>query len=458
MENTEFLAPIYSLCAEYHMLPAGETVLCALSGGADSMALLHLLKDMSASLRFTLWAAHYNHKLRGAESQRDEDFVIDTCRALEIPLILGEGDVELAAKSQGLGIEETARNLRYAFLEDAARQAGAMRIATAHHADDNMETMLLHLIRGAGLRGLSGIQPVRGPIIRPLLYTSRQAIMDYVGAMGIPFVEDSSNGDTRFARNRLRHDVLPILRELNPQIAQAAAAASRSLREDLSYLEARGMELFRQANPAEDGMVIPNGAIAMSPRAVSKRALLRILEEIEAPAPGHVHLNGILAIAQGSDPSAALHLPGGVLVQRVYNDLLIAWDYQNEPLPPLEPAPLNLEGVTLVTGTNWESRCERAICPTVAEEGVFYLQAQGITGQILLRARQTGDQIALPGRSRKTIKKLMIEEKVPRRIRERIPVLADDLGVLALGGFGPHRDRLASPGQEALAIRLWEKP
>lgn len=450
--NTEFLAPIRALCVEYGMLQREKIVLLALSGGRDSMALLSALMQLRKIFGFSLCAAHFNHKLRGEESQRDAAFVKEYCENQHIPIYLGEGDVRAEALRTQRGIEETARNLRYAFLEDAASQCGAHQIATAHHADDNLETLLLHLVRGSGLRGLTGIPPVRGNIIRPLLTTPRSTIDLYIKENGIPFVEDSSNQDSSLARNRLRQSVIPVLQELNPNLSQLSATAIRTLRQDEAYLDAQAAALFRKAKRAEDGLVIEVSVLSNAPRALGSRVVRRMLEEIEAPMPSWVHLNGILAIASGSDPAAALHLPGGVLVQRVYGDLLIAWDFANEPLPPLEPVVVTLEGETLY-GT-WKLFCRSVIAPDeLLQDGMHaYLSLAKLGTQCFLRARQTGDELALSGRRKKSLKKLMIEEKIPRRLRERIPVLAHEHGLLAVAGLGADRSLLARPGEESIEI------
>ena len=198
---------------KYNMLPQGSTVLCALSGGADSMALLSVLEALAKPRSLTLHAAHFNHQLRGEESQRDEDFVVQWCQKRGIPLVVGRGDVAQEAQEQGKGVEETARAMRYGFLTATAQELGADKIATAHNADDNAETLLLHLARGTGLDGLTGIPPVRGILIRPLLATPRIDIAVYLAQEEIPHVEDSSNQDTVYARNRLRQEVMPVLRE-----------------------------------------------------------------------------------------------------------------------------------------------------------------------------------------------------------------------------------------------------
>ena len=180
---------------QYQMLPQGSTVLCAVSGGKDSMALLSVLQTLAPERNLMIHAAHFNHQLRGEESQRDEDFVSKWW----------------AAQEQGKGIEETARAMRYGFLTETAQEVGAEKIATAHNADDNAETVLLHLVRGSGLDGLTGIPPVRGILIRPLLGVPRIDIEVYLAQENIPHVEDSSNQDTKFARNRIRQAILPVM-------------------------------------------------------------------------------------------------------------------------------------------------------------------------------------------------------------------------------------------------------
>lgn len=458
MTNTDFFGSIRALCAEYNMLPKDGHILCALSGGADSMALLYVLMELRKEIGFTLSAAHYNHQLRGEESFRDAIFVQEQCKKAGIPLFLGEGQVRKEAKTLGRGIEETARNLRYAFLEDCVKKEKADRIATAHHADDTVETVLLHLLRGTGLRGLTGIPPVRKNIVRPLLTVSREDIESFLQREGIPFVEDSSNEDRSFARNRLRHDVIPILREMNPNLAHSVAGTVRALQADQAYIEARALELYREASPAEDGMVIPTQYLGRVPKALVVRVIQRMLEEIEAPQVSQVHFNRMIEIAQGENPSAALHLPGGVLVQRVYGDILIAWDFENTPLPAMKERLLCPDENTSVEGTGWVVSCRRMPCPseTVSTAFLFYIGQDKVSGDLRLRAREPGDVLALPGRRSKTLKKLMIEKKVPRRIREHFPVLADDLGVIAVAGLGPDRSRLGRAGEPSYEIK-WEK-
>lgn len=455
MTNIEMQGKVRAFAGEYGMLPAGSSILCALSGGADSMVLLHLLTQLGQQMGFSLCAAHYNHGLRGEESLRDARFVADFCEAHQIPFLLGEGDVAAAAKESGRGIEETAREKRYAFLEDAAVHFGADKIATAHNADDNAETLLLHLLRGTGLRGLTGIPPVRGNLIRPLLTVSRQDIEAYLVRNDLPHVEDSSNADPAYSRNKIRHQVMPLLRELNPSLTETMTASIDSLRQDQSYLTARALEISRQAKPAEDGRVIPTHLLANTPTAVAARVIQQLLEEIEAPMASAVHVRSILAVARGENTAAALHLPGGVFVYRVYGDVLFAWE--KDPLPPFQPVALGSEEETCLPGLAWTLIRQRETrCPAspLTQDGGFYFTPAAAAGPLLVRPRQPKDAIQLPGRPTKTLKKLFIEAKVPRQERERIPVLANQQGdILAVAGFGPQRSLLAQPGAPAVYFR-----
>ena len=209
--------------AAYDMLRSGEPVLVALSGGADSVALLHALR----ALGYPVQAFHLNHCLRGAESDRDEAFCRALCVRLGVELTVERVDVAAAAREQGNGVEETARRMRYARLQDAAQ---GMKIATAHTADDNLETVLFHLVRGTGPKGLAGIPPVRGRIIRPMLRVERMQIEEYLASIGQDYVTDSTNADDAYTRNRIRHTVVPALREIQPSAAQAAARLGDLLR------------------------------------------------------------------------------------------------------------------------------------------------------------------------------------------------------------------------------------
>ena len=180
------------------------------------MCLLDVLDALRTELGFALYACHYNHRLRGIESDRDEAFCRTLCKKRNIPLLTGSGDVASEAESTGRGIEETARKMRYAFFDEALAHFGADKVATAHNADDNLETLIMHLARGTGLRGLCGIPPLRDKLIRPILFASRSEIEAHCRSRGLEHVEDRTNSDERYTRNRIRARVMPVLQSINP--------------------------------------------------------------------------------------------------------------------------------------------------------------------------------------------------------------------------------------------------
>lgn len=434
------------------MFPAGCSVLAAVSGGADSMCLLHLLKALGEERGFSVAAAHYNHMHRGEESLRDERFVLDWCHTNGIPCVTGRADVAAEARRLGLGFEETARRMRYAFLHRTAGDLGCDRVATAHTADDNVETLLLHLVRGTGLQGMAGIAPRRGDLVRPLLTTQKSELLAYLDVHGVPHIEDSTNAEPVHTRNRIRNEVIPALKELNPRLVEHLTDTIRYLRADNDYLNAQVSETLLHARWAEDNLVIEARYVAQLPAAVAPRAARRLLE-LMGDGDTNVsaaHLNAIVDICRGDDPSALVFLPNGLLAQRVYKELLLTT--QADPPGPFDPVSLSLDGVTEAVG--WRVECRPCVCPAEARHSAyrFYLSESALSAGAVLRPRRKLDEISLPKRGTKTIKKLFIDEKIPRQEREQIPLLCDEAGVIAVAGFGPDRSRLAQAGEAAYEL------
>ncbi len=427
----------------FDLIPPGAGVLCALSGGADSMYLLCRLLEGREKYGWVVQAAHLNHHLRPT-AQRDEDFVRDWCGEKGVPLAIGHEDVAGVARREGLSVEEAGRMLRYAFLEETARQEGLSLIATGHHAGDNAETVLMNLIRGCGLKGLTGIPERRGDIVRPMLAVARTEIEAYLKEHSVPHVEDETNTDLNYTRNKVRHQLLPLLEELNPQAAAHIAAAARRLREDEEELERQAALLSSQGVDIPEGAAIPARVLADAPRPLARRSCAALLEQAGLGGEA-VHLDGILELAGGEDPSARLDVPGGS-VRRQYDLLVFSAGPEPEPPPSVE----------LAEGENrwgrWIIRCDSAVCPEKAyvSPWEFYLKAD----PYLIRSRREGDRITLGKRPEKTVKRLMIEGRVPARRRGLIPVLAQGERVAAVGGFGPEKVCLAVPGGPALHIIL----
>lgn len=435
------------LCREHDLLPRGGHILCAVSGGADSVCLVHWLTRLREEFDFSVTAAHYNHQLRGDESRRDEDFVrsfLQTC-CPGVPLVTGSGDVSARAAQNGTGIEETAREMRYAFLQQTAQQVGADVIATAHNAEDNAETMLLHLLRGSALRGLTGIRPRRDNLIRPLLTTRRQDIEHYLHRYGLPHVEDSSNADERFTRNRVRRQVMPLLEQLQPQAVSHLGQTAQLLARDEEFLTLLAGQSLPAPQSIPGGLSIPACAIARAPDVLATRMVRLLLDRLNGDGGKctATHLQDVTTLCRGSAPSARISLPGGVVARRVYDRLELVHEVpSHERMPVCLPLPGQLAlpfGIVTVRQIVYETG------PQVPHS--FYLSCAKTADGLHLRSRRTGDELTRPGRPRRTVKKILIDEKVPRFMRDAIPVLDCSGRVAAVVGLGPDAHFLPADGE-----------
>lgn len=435
------------LCREHDLLPRGGSVLCAVSGGADSVCLLHWLNALRREYGFALTAAHYNHKLRGSESLRDAEFVRSFVAACcpDVPLIMGSGDVAHTAAQRKAGIEETAREMRYAFLQETARSVGADVIATAHHADDNAETVLLHLMRGSGLRGLTGISPRRNNIVRPLLTCRRDEIEAYLHLYGLPHVEDSSNSDLRFARNRVRHQLIPLLQEIQPRFLEHMTQTARLLCADEDYLCQQAQQALPAPLPIPGGLSAHAPSIAAQPDAVAVRMVRRLLDQLRHNGGqcAASHLLALVALCRSDDPSGQFSLPDGLAARRVYDRLELMKSMPADesvcrtlPLPGQADTPW---GCFTAQQTVYQSQPQTPLS--------FYLSCALLGEELLVRSRRTGDLLSRPGRAKRPLKKILIDEKIPRHRRDSIPVLDWGGAVAAVAGFGPDAAFLPTPGE-----------
>lgn len=397
---------------EQQMLQAGDRVICAVSGGADSVALLFAMYLLRQQLGIQVEAAHFNHHLRGDESDRDEAFVRSFCQDYDIQLHVG-GETVVAGEK---GLEAAARDARYAFLKSLPG-----KIATAHTADDNAETVLMHLIRGAGLQGLGGIRPMQGQLIRPMLRITRQEVLAFLEQWNLPHVEDSSNESDAFLRNRIRHHVMPLLYRENPRLAENLSRMAMGLGEDAAYL----------ASLAERETLPGVEQLQSLPPSLRSRMLAQFLRRSGVAEPEQTHIDLVQGLLQSKKPSAWACLPGGVVIRREYNRLTAQM-----PQPLLQEIRLTCPGKVNLPGL--QIRCEpaqalvnTATSFTVCPKGALYL-----------RSRRTGDTIRLPGGS-KSLKKLMIDRKIPAADRDSIPVLCDDGGILGVWSIGANQDRVA---------------
>ena len=426
------------------LIRPGDRILCAVSGGADSMCLLHVLYTNREALGISVFAAHYNHSLRGEESERDCAFVSEFCEEHQIPLRTGKGDVASYAASHALGIEEAARTLRYAFLEEAAAEFGCTAIATAHNLEDNAETVLFHLLRGSASAGLAGIPPMRGNLIRPLLGVSRAEIEAYLAENNIPFVTDSSNLSDDYVRNRLRHQVMPVLSALNPSFGEAVLRAGELLRQDDACLGSLAEDFIRRFY---DGASLPTAELLSLHRAVSSR----VIRQLSPASLSKNHVDAVLKAAEASE-RVFVDVPG---LRITVEQGRIYWQLQDVPLLPDTEI---LPGQTVeLPEAGLLIRSEISVYAEKINDlfKPFCFKCDEIYGRVFLTARRPGDKIRLRGRGcTKSVRALFIEAGLTQRERALTPVLRDDKGVLAVYGFGVSERACPREGDTVLKISI----
>ena len=410
------------------------------------MCLLHYLWKSREELGIKLVCAHFDHMLRGEESRRDRRFVENWCKEREIPFVAGEGDVKAFAEENKIGTEEAARRLRYEFLENCAAELNCDKIATAHNADDNAETMLLNLCRGSGLKGLCGIPPVRGKIIRPLLCMSRSDIVAYNEKNAVPHVEDSTNAGDDYSRNLLRHHVSPVLEGINPAFNQAALRCAESLREDDELLCSMADD-FISANMQENS--IATDALKKLPKPVA----VRVFRALCGSGLAAKHCDALMELVNGEGLAYA-----DVPSMRVSRDSgRLYFGAEEKSLGDYE-LPVNGEVYVPELGATVKTQiADNCSCASGAVYK-FDFNYSKVYGSISLTSRRNGDKIRLSYRNcTKSLKELFSEKKLPQNVRNMTPVIRDGEGVIGVMGFGVAQRCEAQPGDTVLRIEIIKK-
>lgn len=408
---------------------AGETLVVGVSGGADSVALLDVLVTLGRERGFAVEAAHLDHGLR-ADSADDAAFCRQLCRALGVRLHEGSADVASRARRERRGLEDAARRERYAFLRRVRRAAGARAIAVAHTRDDQAETVLLRLLRGAGPAGLAAMRPRRGRLLRPLLAASRQQVLAHLGERGLAWRDDATNADPRFARNRVRTELLPYLEQrFNPRVREALAstAALAAEESDLAGKQARAW-LARHARRDGDAFVVPLPGLARRPKALARRILLGALVAAGAPG-GRVHVERLLALCRGGRASGRrLSLPEGREAVFRFDELRIG---PARARRPSFAATLGVPGrVSLPDGGAIVAR--PAAGP--AAEGARRAVLAAPEGPLTVRTRRPGDRVRSGGR-RVSLKRWLMGGRVPHDVRGELPLVVAGSEVLWVPGL-----------------------
>ena len=425
--------------------PHGGRVLCAVSGGLDSMCLLDY---MTRQPGFSVGAAHFNHCLREAEADRDEAFVRDFCAKRRIPFVSGSGDTRSLAEREGLSTEEAARRLRYEFLNKAAEDGGYDAILTAHHADDNAETVLLNLVRGTGSAGLAGIPQVRGNICRPFLRIPRAELAAYAAAHGVPHVEDSTNDDPdAAARNALRSSVMPVLRQINPKCVENIARTSAILREESDALESMARGLMNQIKELPDGVSVPCLMLTEVPQAVAERAVLQLIAQVA----GHrkdltaAHVLAVLDLARGRTAEREVSLPYGMTARRKKYSLEIT----RRPARPT--------GKPIAVGDTVEFGAAAVSLSEQDSPGALLMRLpEGVP--MTVTSWHPGDWLRVPGsRGPRSFKRLCAERGISPGERDALPVLRVGETHAADPVFGVQPDFAPCPGGQTVFLKFYKK-
>ncbi len=475
---------------------ARKTLLVAVSGGPDSLALLHALNRLTDEFDLTLRGAHLNHRLRGAESDADACFVADTFTQLGIPFTLESADVASYRAKHRLSLEDAARRVRYAFLASAAADHNADAIALGHTSDDQAETLIMHIIRGSGLDGLRGMQTLGSRVIegrqttlfRPMLEVSRAQTQAYCSAFGLKPRMDVSNSSPEFMRNRIRMELLPLMEQFNPSVRAALLRLAKNAAQDSDYIRARADEVWHKvarANQTANGHVITLDSLSLSaqPPAIQAQILRYALEEIR-DYEMHItqrHIVDMMCLLDGA-PSKTLHLPGGLIFVTGYGEATVG--SAKAVVDALAPLP-QLHGKFLVsvpgemqTGlwhvkTSVETRTPGAGSEYILKvrrnlndmpQGIFQmsetLDLDSVGNKLWVRARTSGDRFQPLGMAQsKSLREFMIDARIPRRWRNGLPLLVSERGIVCIPGWRiAHWARITQSTKRVLRIVVTYNP
>lgn len=384
-----------------------ESICVALSGGADSVCLLHILNSLSAEFGYKLSAIHINHNIRGEEAKRDENFCINLCNKMGVPLKVASVSV-LSEANKGESVEFAARRLRYKVFEEL----DAQYIATAHNADDSIETFLINFCRGTGLKGLIGIPDVRGRFVRLLNECSKNDILNYINNNNLEFVTDSTNLDNDYTRNKIRNNIIPILKDFSPELVNISVRNLNILKNDNDYLEEQATKLFNDSYKANSGLKVEKLVLAHS--ALTSRVISSFIYKITKRYPDNLHINLIFDLLNLKISSVELFDGFYAKVNKGYFCVL-----KNENID------FYVE-TELLSKEKFENDCK--INKLLLKNAI---DCDKIVGELNIRTRMANDRLSPVGRGlSKPVRRLQAEANIGVEIREKVPVAADDNGVI----------------------------
>lgn len=450
---------------KHSLLSPGDRLVVAVSGGPDSVCLVSVLLALSRELDLTLHIAHLDHMFRGAESEGEAVFVADLAKRLGLPATTGKFDVPGYCRQRGLSAQAGAREVRYGFLGRVAEEIKADRIATGHTASDQAETFLLRLLRGAGITGLAGIPAKRDNIVRPLIEVTREEVLGFLASTGLSFVTDPSNSKPIYARNRVRNELLPLLRQYNPGIVETLAFEAALLRDEDAAMETCLSAMTRGViEGSGDGMVVNRKAFNALPQAFRRRLLKKAVDAAGTASPGlsRIQVDQAVGFMETAQTGRAMELLHGFTLVREYERFLLRKRSESLSLS----ADLAVPGKTTVPAFGLE--IENTVSGPESREGVgtglpedsgihnYLWQARfdydKMGAQILVRNRLAGDWFCPSGMAgkHKKLQDFFVDARIPRERRDLVPLLCAGGSVVWVMGL--RTDERFLPGPDTRRI------
>lgn len=429
----------------YGMFSKGDKVIVGVSGGPDSTALLLVLSDISDEFDLSLYAAHLNHMIRGEEADEDEKFVRELCEKIGIELRCGRINVPELKRSLRISEEDAGRRARYDFLKSVAEELGANKIAVGHTADDQVETVLMRIIRGCGIEGLKGIPPVRGMIVRPLIDASGSEIHGYLKEKGVIPRIDSSNLIPKYLRNKIRNELLPLLSSYNPGIRRSLIRLAELAREEDEYMRSISLRILDEISEGEDEIRMDRSALESVPIPLRRRAIREAIRRAKGDLKG-VDYDHIRLVLDPPYVPFALDLPGGIRAE--ISDKMIKITGRKGFRP--SPSPVYLSPPGCFELPEWGCSIKMSLIDRdkISEEEMkdagrwkAFMDFDKLSLPLLLRARERGDRIRPFGmKGTKKVKEIMIEERIPREERDRWPIICSGDRVAWIVGLRSSED------------------
>lgn len=430
------LQKVINTIAKYDLIQKGDKILVAVSGGPDSVFLLHALYELKETYSIDLHVAHLNHSLR-AEADEDATFVKEMAASIGLPCNVKKENVRSFAQTEVLSIEDAARRVRYKFLEEQRKKFKNDKIATGHTANDEVETLILRIARGSGLKGLLLIPPKIGNIIRPLIEIKREDIIEFLDKRGIPYRIDASNYDIKYKRNLVRSKIVPILKEINPNFIESIIKLRESLERDEEFINEQTKEVLKKLIKSKEDEKITLDLLKFSTYNSLKRRIIRKAIELTKGDLTKItseHIEYALMLAEKGKTGSTIDLPD-INVQKGYKEISFA--LKSSRIENIENGEkeLTIPGITEAFNMRFESYILQDKNELEYRDDVAYFDLDDIAPPIIIRNRRAGDILSPFGGDTKKLKDFFIDGKIPREQRDNIPIVVDKNDILWVVGY-----------------------